>query len=151
MARNKYIPYIIFLIVLICLIIYKICQGAINRNLISNCKNKPSNTFCGLEKINLSIPDELKTEILNEVSNGEGKRIVIPGWKAGRTISTQSVLKKIPRVFDWYKNLELQMGSFIGEMVYITPEHLPTTCSVLIYEEDNDFINWHWWYWKNKG
>lgn len=81
---------------------------------------------------------------MNQVTNGEGKRVIIPKWKAGRTISTETIQKKIPKVFDWYKSLEKQISDIIGEKVYITPDKLPTTCAILIYEEDGDFINWHY-------
>jgi hypothetical protein len=119
-------------------------KGAVNYNLISNCKNISEDKFCGLEIINLSIPEELKHEILNEVSNGEGKRVIIPGWKAGRTISTQTIEKKIPNVYNWYKSLEKKISNIVGENVYVTANNLPTTCAILVYEEDGDFINWHY-------
>jgi len=131
-------------LIIVISLLYKLLKGAINRNYITNCKYKPSNRFCGIEKINLSIPNELKREILNAVSNGEGKRVVIPGWKAGRTISTQSIQKRMPNVYNWYKSLETYIGNTIGESVYTTSDNLPTTCAILIYEEDGDFINWHY-------
>jgi hypothetical protein len=81
---------------------------------------------------------------LNAVSNGEGKRVVIPGWKAGRTISTQSIQKRMLKVYNWYKSLETYIGNTIGESVYTTSDNLPTTCAILIYEDDGDFINWHY-------
>jgi len=81
---------------------------------------------------------------LNEVSKEEGRRVVIPAWKAGRTITTQTIIKNIPNVYDWYKGLEEKISSIIGENVYVTSNNLPTTCAILIYEKNGDFINWHY-------
>jgi hypothetical protein len=144
--NNKYhiVLFILILITLLVIILHKLIIGAVNRNYIFNCKDKPIDEFCGIQKINLSAPDELKREILNQISKGEGKRIVVPGWKSGRTIITQTIQKNIPKVYDWYKNLETYIGKIIGEKVYTTPDKFPTTCAVLIYEEEGDFINWHY-------
>lgn len=144
-AANKkiYIILSIFAVGLL-LFMYMVFKGAINYNLISNCKDIPVEKFCGLKIIDLAVPDDLKREILKEVSGGQGTRVVIPGWKAGRTISTATIQKNMPRVYDWYKSIEGYISSIIGESVYVTPDRFPTTCAILIYEEDGDFINWHY-------
>lgn len=121
-----------------------IINGALNYKRIAKCKNIPSDKFCGLKIIDLASPDYLNSEIMNHVSNGAGKRIVIPGWKAGRTITTNYIKHAIPNVFEWYNNLETQISDIIGEKVFVTGSHLPTTCAILIYEDTDDFINWHY-------
>jgi hypothetical protein len=68
----------------------------------------------------------------------------MPKWKSGRTIITADIITLLPQVFHWYKGLEKNISAIVGERVYITSEQLPTTCSILIYEEDGDFINWHY-------
>jgi len=145
-SKKSFLYNIIFIIILLIVAIgvYMVYTGAFNYNRISECKKIPEEKFCGLQIIDLALPENLNNDILQQVSQGEGKRVVIPGWKAGRTISTSNVKKNLPEVFNWYKNLEEQIGSIIGEKVYITSDTLPTTCAVLVYEEDDDFINWHY-------
>ena len=136
--------FYIFIFVLVVFILYMIFKGAVNYNRISVCKDVDDKTFCGIKEIRLSLPDTLKRRVFEQVNKGAGKRVVIPGWKAGRTISTASIQRDIPDLFDWYKNLEEKIGSEIGQPVFITEDALPTTCAVLVYEEDGDFINWHY-------
>jgi len=124
--------------------IYMIFSGAFNYQRMSECKEVPIEEFCGLQVIDLSVPDSLNGEIMRQVETGAGKRVVIPGWKAGRTISTDHVKKNLPNVFDWYVSLEGKISDIVGEKVYITSDSLPTTCAILVYEEDDDFINWHY-------
>ena len=119
-------------------------KGALNYHRIAECKNVSEKEFCGIETIDLAVPDILNKKIQNVVDTGEGKRVVISGWKAGRTIDTSTVKKVLPTLFDWYIGLEKEIGDIIGEKVYITADTLPTTCAVLIYENDGDFINWHY-------
>jgi hypothetical protein len=121
-----------------------IYRGAINYNRIQHCKIVPDDKFCGIKQIDLDTPEHLKDKIKDLAKNGFGKRVDLVGWKAGRTIDTANVIKHCPELFTWYKSLEKQISEVIQEKVYITQEHLPTTCAVLIYEKDGDFINWHY-------
>lgn len=47
-------------------------------------------------------------------------------------------------MINWYLSLESKISDIIGERVYVTSKELPTTCAVLVYEDDGDFINWHY-------
>jgi hypothetical protein len=148
-SKNKMggFPFKIFLIIIFLIILlaaYLILNGAINYHRLSECHEVPEKEFCGIKTIDLSVPYALNSEILYQVESGTGKRVVIPGWKAGRTINTSTVKEKLPNVFKWYENLEEHISTIIGEKVYITPGNLPTTCAILVYEEDGDFINWHY-------
>ena len=140
--QYKILLYIVIFISIIGL--YMIFSGALNYKRISECKNIPVDKFCGLQIIDLSVPADVNREILSSVNSGLGKRIVIPGWKAGRTISTESVTNNIPSLVNWYLSLESKISDIIGERVYVTSKDLPTTCAVLVYEDDGDFINWHY-------
>ena len=124
--------------------LYIVFRGAINYDRLNTCNSKPLNEFCGIQEINLGLPNSIKSQILSCVEQGFGKRVVIQGWKAGRTISTGDVFRELPGVWNYYKSLEEKVGEIIGEKVYITSEKLPTTCAILVYEEDGDFINWHY-------
>jgi hypothetical protein len=119
-------------------------KGAINYDRLKHCKSVPDNDFCGIKQIDLDTPEYLKSQISDLVKKGAGKRVELAGWKAGRTIDTANVIKLCPELFSWYKSLEDQISNIIQEKVYVTQEHLPTTCAVLIYEKNGDFINWHY-------
>ena len=138
--------YIIYAILLSILAtgLYMVSSGALNYGRIEQCKGRPKEEFCGISTIDLSVPDDLNRKIIDVVDTGVGKRVVISGWKAGRTIDTSTVKKDLPYVFEWYKGLEDEISDIIGEKVYITSDTLPTTCAILVYEEDGDFINWHY-------
>ena len=137
----KYKYIFIFIIILLAFLIYMIAKGAINYNRILECKAVPERDFCGIKQISLAVPEEIRAKVLDAKG---GKRVVIPGWKAGRTISTGDVKKTLPELFEWYKSLEGPISDIIGARVYVTADNLPTTCAVLIYEEEGDFINWHY-------
>jgi hypothetical protein len=151
MALKKKLGKSIFNILLLCTLffivlvtLYIALRGAFNYQKLEDCKEIPEKEFCGIKVINLSVPYTLNREILDQVESGIGKRVVIPGWKAGRTISTTAVKKSLPNLFKWYAGLENYISTIIGEKVYVTSDNLPTTCAVLVYEEDGDFINWHY-------
>ena len=139
--RNIVLSIVICIVVLV---FYFISRGAVNYERITECKDVPIDAFCGLKIINLLVPDSLKNKILEEVYSGLGKRVVLPKWKAGRTIDTTNVKQNIPDLIEWYTQLEDPISTIVGERVYVTSDTLPTTCAVLIYEEDGDFINWHY-------
>jgi len=137
---------LIFIIFIIFIGLYIIKRGAIYSPVrLDLCKNKENKDFCGIKEINLSIPENLKQEILEKTADlDSGKRIVLPGWKAGRTITTQEVIHTLPNVWEWYKSLVSKIRSEIGTQVKTTQDFLPTSCAVLIYENNGDFINWHY-------
>lgn len=126
------------------IVLYIVHRGAVNYDKLEACKRVPDTTFCGIREIRLALPQSIKDQILERVGAGDGKRVVIQGWKAGRTISTADVKQKLPELWDWYQGLAAQIGTEIGEPVQPTGPDLPTTCAILVYEEDGDFINWHY-------
>lgn len=145
-TRFSILIYLAISIVLVVIIIalYLINKGAVNYKKIAPCVKAPPDSFCGIEQIDLAVPDEIRTRVLEIAETDAGKRIVIPQWKAGRTIPTKSVTELSPDLFNWYKGLEETISKIIGENVFITSPDLPTTCAILIYEQDGDFINWHY-------
>lgn len=137
--------FLVFAIVFIVAVsLYVVKRGAIYTNKIEDCQIVKPEEFCGIKKIDLSMPQDIKNEILQAVDEGLGKRVVIKGWKSGKTISTETIKDKLPNVWDWYKSLEDSISQEIGERVIITQDYLPTTCAVLVYESEGDFINWHY-------
>jgi hypothetical protein len=137
--------FLVFIIIfIVCVTLYVIKRGAIYTNKIEECQIVKPEVFCGIKQIDLSMPLNLRDEILDSVNEGLGKRIVIKGWKGGRTISTETIKDKMPNVWNWYKSLEYPISQEIGEKVVITQDYLPTTCAILVYESEGDFINWHY-------
>ncbi len=127
------IPVIIF----VCILLFLYMRGSIYRNKIKNCKS--TDKFCGIKLFKYKLPDEISNSILSATEYAV--RVNITNWKAGKTISTKDIPKN---VIDWYKNTFVKVASdLIGEKLEITPLNLPTSCCVLIYDEENDFIDWH--------
>lgn len=126
--------------------LYIIKRGAIySASKLKDCQVAPETEFCGIKQINLSIPESIQNEILTAADNVNfGKRVVLTGWKGGRTIATASIIESLPNVWDWYIGLQTQISKEIGATVTNTQDFLPTTCSILVYENDGDFINWHY-------
>jgi len=133
-----------FIIIILGIGLYMVSTGALNYKRIAVCKTAKDDVFCGIQEINLTVPSDINNQIQALVNSGAGKRVVFPKWKAGRTIATETITKELPDLFNWYKSLEGTIGNIIGEQVYITSDTLPTTCAVLVYENDGDFINWHY-------
>jgi hypothetical protein len=79
--------------------------------------------------------------VFNDISRG--KRISLIKWKSGRTV-TSSELCKIPGMVDFYESLTKNVGDIVNEKVFTTNYDQSTTCSMLIYEKEGDFINWHY-------
>ena len=138
-------------VILLCIGIYIIKRGGIySSQRLEICKSKgksknQKDEFCGIQEINLTIPEKLKQEILAKAGDPDsGKRVVLPKWKSGRTITTSEVIQSMPEVWEWYKSLTTPISSIIGKKVTVTQNFLPTSCAVLIYENDGDFINWHY-------
>ena len=72
--------------------------------------------------------------------------------KNGITISTQNIMKYSSSIIDFYKNkLCTIISNKVGVKLYPTDLNYPTSCSVLIYENENDWINWHYDYNYYKG
>ncbi len=128
---------------------------------IKNKKYNCSNTFCYIKEVKYSLPYEYKNNLLKLSSNKDNyKRVIIkPPFgiekiytcsipsKAGSTISTQKLLKLYPDIIKLYQTTLCDFVSKnIGIKLYPTELKFPTSCSILIYENENDWINWHYDY-----
>jgi hypothetical protein len=104
-----------------------------------------STAFCDIKIIDLACPPKIKNTILDLIENKElGKYVSIPNWKGGRTIPTQECIDNFPDLVHFYHSLTPLVSKHIGAFVSTTPLYLPTSCAVLVYERENDFINWHY-------
>jgi hypothetical protein len=67
--------------------------------------------------------------------------------KRGITISTQNVIKYAPNLINYYQNdLCKLISKKIKLDLFPTDLSLPTSCAILIYENEGDWINWHYDY-----
>jgi hypothetical protein len=116
--------------------------GGVYINKISHCKDSVG--FCGLKTFYYRFPESIKLKLVELIKNEDiAKRVNIPNWKAGKTISTEMIIREAPEIISWYKNFGHSMSGLIGDKLEITSLSLPTSCCILIYDEKDDYINWH--------
>ena len=109
-------------------------------NHMKNCP-KNSNDFCYIKKIPLSIPKEYIAPLLL-ISQEEGKRIEIVK-KRQKAISIKRLEQRLPEILEWYKTLPAYVSKLIGIPLQITPIGQPNSLSLVVYEKEGDFIDWH--------
>jgi hypothetical protein len=65
--------------------------------------------------------------------------------KKGITVATHSLTQHAPSLIHFYQN---DLCKYVSEQVnltlYPTDLNLPTTCVLLIYDTEGDWINWHY-------
>jgi hypothetical protein len=118
-----------------------------------------TNNFCLYKEFNLYLNYALKNQIHKLTENKSiQKRVSINTYpetlfncalpnKSGVTITTQNINKYCPDLINYYKNKLCNIVSNqIGLKLYPTDLMLPTSCAILIYEEEGDWINWHYDY-----
>lgn len=130
---------IVFVILFVLYFMYQ--KGGVYHNHIAHCRN--DTTFCGIKKFQYKIPENIKNSLLTIGNSEIPKRVNIYNWKAGKTVSTRQLLDTDPKIIEWYKSFGNKISKIVNEQVMITPLNLPTSCALLIYDEENDFINWH--------
>lgn len=132
---------IVVIIVLLGIILYMYKNGGVYQNKIEHCEG--ADGFCGLRTFKYMLPSSLQTQLETLVNSDMAKRVNIPNWKAGRTISTQMITKHAPEVISWYTDFQKNVSTLVDVPVKPTSLDLPTSCCILVYDEEDDFINWH--------
>jgi hypothetical protein len=94
--------------------------------------------FYGINIFEYSLDNDLRKILLNASINA--KRVDIKNWKYGRTLSTAGIPKE---GINFYEDFSSKITDIVGEKVYTTPLHLPTSACLLVYDREGDFINWH--------
>jgi len=158
---SKNVLYYIFLffimIMIICFLIYLYAYNS------GSCKIRKkyicNKEFCLYEEFHLELPDNLQNDI-DIIQNNKSlqKRVeinfnpetflncAIPN-KSGITISTKSIQKYSPNLIQYYQNNLCDMISKKLDLkLYPTDLRFPTSCAILIYEKEGDWINWHYDY-----
>ena len=118
-----------------------------------------SQDFCLYKEFKIFLPQIIKNEI-NEMLNNTKiqKRVTIKMYpetifhcalpnKSGITISTQNIITYAPHLINYYKNeLCKKISQEINIPLFSTDFVFPTSCAILIYEKEGDWINWHYDY-----
>lgn len=138
-------PMILFSILLYIILLIYIIGTFITRttqykNYLIKCK-KQKNNFCHIKKIDLSIPPDLISSLL-DIARKNGKRIEIPR-KRQKAISLKHLNVMIPEIVEWYETLPDIISEVIGEKVQITPLSQPNSLCLVVYEKVGDYIDWH--------
>jgi hypothetical protein len=118
-----------------------------------------NDNFCLYKEFNVFLDNIHKKEI-NEllVNKSIQKRVNISTFpetifncalpnKKGITISTLNIRKYAPNIIIFYQNDLCKLVSKELKL-HLSPTdlNLPTSCALLIYEEEGDWINWHYDY-----
>ena len=148
--------FIISLVIVIFFIyLYAYNSGSCKVNKKYICNNK----FCLFKEFYLELPSNIEKDIDTIQKNKDlQKRVEIKFYpeiilncavpnKSGITISTQNIKKYCPNVIKYYKNeLCNIISNKINLKLYPTDLRFPTSCAILIYEKEGDWINWHYDY-----
>jgi hypothetical protein len=155
---NINIGVIILLLFIICciiIIIYGYNSGSCKINKKYICETE----FCLYKMFKIILADNIKNEIYELLSNNQIKKRVnielypekilncaVPN-KKGITISTNHIVKYAGELINYYQNdLCKLVSEKINLKLYPTDLELPTTCAILIYDNEGDWINWHYDY-----
>ena len=121
------------------LMVYFVFRTTYYVNYLTECN--PKAPFCYIKKIKLSIPNEFLAP-LDEIAQREGTRVEIYK-KRQKAVSIQKLQANLPEIVEWYKGLTRQISEAIGEEVKVTPLNQPNSLSLVVYEKEGDFIDWH--------
>lgn len=108
-------------------------------NYLNDCNVKAK--FCYIKKIKLQMPPELIYPLAG-LAEKEGVRVEM-AQKAQRNISMEIIQNNNPEVISWYKSLPPILSKIIGEPVFIAPLSQANSLSLVVYEKEGDFIDWH--------
>lgn len=150
-----YLCLLFILVFIICIGVYGYHSGSCKINKKYTC----TNDFCLYKEFKIYLQDAIKNEINKALTNKEiQKRVNIQTYpetifncalpnKKGVTISTSNVIKYTPNLIKFYENDLCDIVSKqIKLKLFPTDLKLPTSCAILIYENEGDWINWHYDY-----
>jgi len=63
--------------------------------------------------------------------------------KRQKAISIKMLEQRIPEIIEWYKRLPAYVSKLIEIPLQITPIGQPNSLSLVVYEKEGDFIDWH--------
>ena len=158
--NNIYLYYlsILFFILLLmftCIFTYAYNSGSCKINKKYACNND----FCLYKETPIVLPEPIQNDIHAMIINPNiQKRVTITMYpetifncalpnKNGITISTKNIATHSPKLIAYYQNeLCNLISNKINLKVHPTDLSFPTSCAILIYEKEGDWINWHYDY-----
>lgn len=153
--KNLMLILTVVIIIIILLILYAYNSGSckINKKYICN------DDFCLFKIFKLKLDSYLENDVYTLLDNKDiQKRVNISMYpetifncaipnKKGVTVPTQNMVKFAPNIIQFYQNeLCNRVSNEINLKLYPTDLQLPTSCVLLIYENEGDWINWHYDY-----
>lgn len=142
----------VFIVALVVASMYS--RGAVYRaSKHSSCRLRPPTpeeerdaAFCDIALLSLHVPSDLRRQLLAYVADGNhGKRVTIPGWKAGRTVPTSELASRVPDAIAFYRGAARHAAEQkTGAALATTDLKYPTSAALIMYDRANDFINWHY-------
>lgn len=141
MFKNKIFILAIFIVVAsLGLFFYDFFSRTLQyKNHIRHCANK--STFCGIQVIKLGLQEKYINKLI-KISEMYGKRIEIPK-KHQKNISSSIILQQMPEIENFYSMCIPIVSGVIGEKVEILDKSVETRMTLVVYEKEGDYIDWH--------
>lgn len=146
---------LIVLILVILIILYAYNSGSCQINKEYNC----SKGFCLLKEFSIELNETIKNDVDKMLEDKSiQKRVSITTYpenilncalpnRKGITISTKNISANSQNLISFYKNeLCKKVSQITGLKLYPTSVDFPTSCAIIIYDEEDDWINWHYDY-----
>lgn len=165
--NNKKFNYIFIIFIILIIILIIILNLFIYGNYSGSCYNSKylpkycNKEFCLIKKFIPDLPENYKNKLLNIANNNNLKKRVeimkyiknnnlyncaIPS-KSGSTITTKIIINEFHEFINYYENeLCKKISNIININLKPTPLKYNTSCCILIYEKEGDWINWHYDY-----
>lgn len=149
--------FLYFIIIIIIIIsVYGYHSGSCK---IKRKDYKCDTQFCLYKQFKLYLPSKLDSDFKILLKNKKiQNRVSISSYietifncalpnKKGITISTNNIIQYAPNIIHYYKyTLPNIISKQLGVKVTTTSLNMPTSCALLIYEKEGDWINWHYDY-----
>ena len=142
--KVNYINYLLYtiIILLIIVIIYFFYdfyyRTIIYNNYLKDCQNK---SFCGIKIIDLYLPNTYRNKLI-ELGKNKGVRIEMYKKKQ-KNISYNQIEKEIYGIESWYNSISYTISSVIGENVIPLDIQYKNRLSLIVYDKEGDYIDWH--------
>jgi len=159
--NNNTFHFAVIGVIIVLFIFLSICMYAyFSGSCIRNHKNyKCNSTFCLHKEFSIVLPNYIMRKLHDLIKNKQIQKRVniemkpemmfgcaLPN-KKGITIPTKQIKTHAPQVIEYYQTtLKNSVSNLLNFPVEITDLSLPTSCAILIYEDEGDWINWHYDY-----
>jgi hypothetical protein len=91
--------------------------------------------------MNVDFPDEYVPKLL-QLSKDKGVRVEIPK-KHQKNISSTTILENLPEIEKQYQSYTNLISKYIGEPVKVLPKDIKNRMTLVVYEKEGDYIDWH--------